>query len=399
MKNRNIFSRQLSSSERLYTGADHISGSFSIQMVVEGTGAIDMDRLNLAVKLASEANPGSRLVLKGCMGAAKWVDSGVTPPVRIMEGSSWDGMSYKEMPDIWRHLDPWNGPTCEVVVIEGNPVRYVFRCFHGVMDGGGLLIWAQEIFRALRGEKLHGTDSSMTDFQLLNSFEKKHFRPDFRADCCSPTGRFSSRNNRSVWYRVKLEGNYPAPVAQVAAIASSESRRIKRGCSARYLVSTDMRLMRPDIRSTANLSSPIYLEVPDGAAWKDVYRTIIKELAAKKQINVGRFDFLVRHIPMFMITSGIRLDMLKKKITNRFELTGMISHSGKLNRDLLSGAGFIPDTLFFIPVLLPITSLFAGISETDSQMELVICMPEGLADQGRIENFIEAIKNGLESKI
>ena len=36
-------------------------------------------------------------------------------------------------------MDPQNGPTSEVVILRADPAILVFRVFHGVMDGKGVL--------------------------------------------------------------------------------------------------------------------------------------------------------------------------------------------------------------------------------------------------------------------
>ncbi len=88
------YSRPLSPPECGHIVFDEISPPLVNQIVFEGNGQLDISDWQLAVKKASEANPGSRLVLHGHLGGCRWIDSGIVPPVSEIDGSEWDGMSY-----------------------------------------------------------------------------------------------------------------------------------------------------------------------------------------------------------------------------------------------------------------------------------------------------------------
>ncbi|MBN2158766.1 MAG: hypothetical protein JW807_05175 [Spirochaetes bacterium] len=59
-----IFRRPISVTERIWLGFDEAFGPYVNQAVLEGTGNVDFGLLKAAVATASEANPGSRLILK-----------------------------------------------------------------------------------------------------------------------------------------------------------------------------------------------------------------------------------------------------------------------------------------------------------------------------------------------
>src|SRR4030043_458932 len=92
------FTRQLTATERLYLINAEICPPFANQFFLEGTGVLDAKLWRKAVEVAAAANPGSRLVLKGKLNFGRWVDSGKTPPVREVDGSSWDCMSPEGAP-------------------------------------------------------------------------------------------------------------------------------------------------------------------------------------------------------------------------------------------------------------------------------------------------------------
>ena len=75
------YTRKISFNEKLWVAADRIWPPFTNNMILEGHGAIDFQHLKSAVEAASEANPGSRLVLRGVLNNARWVDSEKCPRV------------------------------------------------------------------------------------------------------------------------------------------------------------------------------------------------------------------------------------------------------------------------------------------------------------------------------
>ena len=65
--------------------------------------------------------------------------------------------------------------------------RVTEEAFHGVMDGKGVLLWARDVFRALRGERPKGARSTHTDDALREALGSRK-RPKLKQDCASPFG-------------------------------------------------------------------------------------------------------------------------------------------------------------------------------------------------------------------
>ncbi len=156
------FSRKVSPFERIFLLLAMMDCPFSNQLVLEGKGTLDASRWENAVQAASEANPGSRLLYKGRSSWAQWVDCGVTPPVRDFNGAHWSADGPEGAPFLSDPMPFRDGHSCEVVLLSGDPARVVFRTLHATMDGGGTLVWVEDIFRALRGEPLIGQGSRQT---------------------------------------------------------------------------------------------------------------------------------------------------------------------------------------------------------------------------------------------
>jgi hypothetical protein len=147
----NRFQRPISATERIWLGIDGAFGPYVNQAVVEGKGNIDFELLKAAIEKASEANPGSRLVLKGNLRGCYWLDSGESPKIRKIS-AEWDGLGPDNAPFLCDPL-PYTGPTCEAIYLEGTIPRIIFRSNHSVMDGIGTL-HGWRMYSGSSGEKL-----------------------------------------------------------------------------------------------------------------------------------------------------------------------------------------------------------------------------------------------------
>ncbi|NLG56527.1 MAG: peptide synthetase, partial [Rhodococcus sp.] len=165
------FRRTLSPTERLYLSTRDVAPPFAIGLVVEGRGDIDGAQLRHAVDVASRACPGSRLILSG----DDWIDSGTAPNVEEFPGRiDWDALDTD--PVLHRRIGPGPQATSEVVVLrdrESDTTTLIFRAFHGVMDGGGIGLWAADVLRVLRGDEPIGAPDPVADVELVARLSAK----------------------------------------------------------------------------------------------------------------------------------------------------------------------------------------------------------------------------------
>ena len=187
MNEQNKYKRKMSPTERVYLIYNHICPPFANQMILEGSGCLDYKKWILAVKEASKANPGSRIVCRGHGPLSHWVDSGIAPDVRKEDGSAWNGIGPEGAPFLERKLSPIKGPTCEVILINGGTPRIAFRTHHGAMDARGTMSWALDIFRSLRGEKPIGSHCALTEQKLARLYQKESRTPP-KHRFIAPTG-------------------------------------------------------------------------------------------------------------------------------------------------------------------------------------------------------------------
>ena len=201
-----MYTRRVSFNEKLYLAMDQLEPGLCIQIALEGEGAIELDALERAVAEASLVNPGARLILKSCLGWMRWSAIGPHPVVRCVD--SWTGQDVPS--EVERPLSPTTGPTCEVVYapvyapatsIDAS-TKIVFRCFHGVMDARGLLHFAEDVFRSLRGEPLVGAECTLTDTELVESLVGHRTRKALKGERRPVNGARTHRRGEIIARRV-----------------------------------------------------------------------------------------------------------------------------------------------------------------------------------------------------
>ena len=387
------FEKPLSPVERLWVVADAICPPFVNQLVLEGAGRIDDAALTDAAARAGDAHPGARLVLRGRLEGSRWVDGGVAVPVRRVDGSAWDGSGPEGAPFLQGRLPPRTGPTCEVVAVDGDPWRLVIRTHHAVMDGRGTLALVEDLFRALRGEPLEGTDSAVTDLELARRLRPP--RAEKRGeDCLAPTGPARGDDTRITWRRRFVPGRFSALLPRIALAVARLCRRQGAG-RVRLDVPVDLRGAFPDVRSSGNLTGMVFLDLPEDATVDGVADGI-----RRRVLRGEAGSFVVAAAPL----SGVPLWLMRavgagaaKRVhtRGRYVTSGAISNLGRMPFERFSGGGFRCAQGFFIPPGSDSHPFFLGMSGRADGVELVLSMPLLLASDGRLEEALDALAGAL----
>ena len=400
------YKRKLSPIERYYVSCDKRTQPYHTpclnQMTIEGTGLIDELEWARAVKKASLANPGSRIVLKGSLGFACWVDSGKTTPFRVIDGSDWDGQSDTGAPFLEDPLPAYEGPTSEVLLVKCKTNSYfIFRSHHGAMDGRGTQAFADDVFRVLKGEEPLGENSAMSDLDL--SLQLTRVRSEMVTDeVRAPTGLPEGEEQGRIWYRRTVTGKFSQVLAKIA-IGIAHSARAYGDTNVRFQLPVDMRPRVEGLRSTANLSGGIMMNVPGDTSVNSWQSMIKNKLAEKREAVIPSF---MRFIPIRLLC-WISLKMMKnannklvekRMVTGQYRASGIISNLGLLPLDQYQGGGFKATSAFFIPPDFDTTAFFLTVAGNKNGIELVLRLPKVLATRGRLNKALDSIVNSLDAK-
>lgn len=386
------YRRKLSDSERLWLGIVEAFPPFVNQVILEGHGNIDYTSLCHAVEVASAANPGSRLVLKGFFSKCYWVDSGITPPVRMADGRNWDGRSSDNAPFLKIKL-PYKGPICEVVYITGEITRIAFRSNHGAMDARGMLCWMEDIFRVLRGETPIGSSSTITDYELIKSISERKKKLDYIKNI-APTGKTGKKAKGTSWKRITVTGNQSKIIARIAIALSKSAWKYQTGIF-KIAVPVDLRQRIEGLRSTGNLTNTIYCEITKDSTPESVSKDLQEQIKNKNYcINIDR-GFTVSLTPIWMI--GLFFSIISRIVLNKnlFIIPNCISNIGRMDSKIFCTDGFIADSFFAIPLSCDRTPSFVVITGMSGKIEILTGVPNLVSDNGRLDKLMEDIKNAF----
>ena len=389
------YRRKVSPSERIWLGLDNASNPFIAQLILEGRGDIAFERLKDATDEASAANPGSRLILKGSLSTCHWVDSGVTPRVRKVNGAAWDGYGPENAPFLREQLPYW-GPTCEVLWVEGPIPRLIFRASHGVMDGQGVLIWAEDILRSLRGEKPFGAFSTCTEPDLMNQFTEQRREP-YADKCIAPTGKASNAEHTTLWRRLTIPGTVSNLFGKVGWVVAQSAWRYGEGV-VRLVVPVDLRRRQPGLRSTANLWTVLYIDVTRDSTPDSINQSLWIQLRKKYDDMGFEGDGSGDRMPLKVI--GLLGTMAEKINHGRglYNASAVISNIGHIDRNAFFTAEFATESAFFLTQRMYNAGCFIAFSGCSGREELTLSVPHALGTGNRFERLFDDISRALIPK-
>jgi hypothetical protein len=387
------YSRNVSPNDLMSVSYDRLF-SFNNQFIFEGDGVLDKAKWVAAVETASDANPGSRLIMKGYPFACRWVDSGKTPRVREVDGSRWSGRDLEGAPFLFDQLSPIEGPTCEVVLVQGNPPRVIFRTNHGVMDARGTLLWAEDIFRALRGELVLGSTYTLNDEEVSKNLPiiKKE---KVSKNNITPGGRVQGNDSGMVWLRKTINGRFRNLQSQVVYLTAREAWKNSDGPVV-ICISVDLRRHLPrDIRATGFLSKIILMEIKPEYTVEKITELLKKNLNEKREITYSKLNRLLFFVPIRLMNYIFHRISTKMHNSGRYLATGIVVTMGVIPLETYTGGGFYPSTTYGIPPLMDVFPFFIGLIGNGKDVEVMITMHKGLASNGRIEAIMESITSQL----
>ncbi|MGV9614477.1 peptide synthetase [Nocardia xishanensis] len=391
MSSDTTFRRPITPTERLYFAARELAPPFLMQVAVHGEGTLDPDELQRAVDVASAAIPGSRLVRDG----DDWVDTGVAATVRVVDGHT---LTYPELendPVLNSPIGPTPDRTCEILLLTADPVTIVFRAFHGVMDGMGMRMWVDDVFRALRGVEPVGAPDPVADAQLVARVgapgKPSVLLPTFQ----SAAGRGKQDPAASPWLlrHRTIEGTGKGILARVAAVLAEAAQT-----KSRIMVPVDLRRHDHTLRSTANLALPLFLDIAPGDDWKtvnDQLRTGLKENRELNQMDNGGLTAL----PSAVVRGVMRAGNWVGARLGRNLVSATVTHVGVFDLDGMAVPGYTPTSIRVLPQHSGMMPLLFAIVQSGGRLEITVSCRNGAGVEQRLEALLDRLVSTLEREL
>ena len=382
VKNRH---RKISPFEWIYLSAARHFPPLAIQLWIEAESLPARAELENALAVAATANPGARLVPAG----GWWVDSGKTPCIRNIPGSEPFSLTHPCLHAAFSFKD---APPIEIVCWPGTGL--IFRCSHALMDAGGLVFFAEETFRALRGEPLLGTCTGISDHDYLAGLGHPRSRPLLSPDKKSPLGDPTPGKAGFLQARRTIPGQVSAVSARLAC--ALEKMHLHPDCSGRILLPVDLRQVDASLRSTCNFSNALFLELPASSAWTAYHCRILELLGRHDERAVSRLDALLRWIPAPLLGAGIQRLHDHQVKHDRYLFSATVSHIGSVSLRAFSAQGFTPKAIVPLPFDAPGSAVTLVSIQHENGLELAASCPSAAGSDGRLERALDALRAELE---
>jgi hypothetical protein len=369
---------------------------YRVDGVIEGIGHVDPAELQEAVNRAAEANPAIRVRFRGMLGFSRWVDSGIAPRVRILDRADWDGTSEIGADFMLEKLDARHGgPVADVLIVPctDGKIRLVFRTVHAAIDGRGLMHWMAEVFRALRGEPLLGSQSRLMDLDVQEEYADRAPPPGPPPLACLPVAPPSAEGQdriHYIWRRVTIDRNVSQLLPKTAVFLAERARRHGSG-DVGFTIPIDYRGLRTQEMGLGNLTGYVRLYVPEGATPRAVIQQLNTKIRAFEDCRErpGIRKLLWKPIPVLVRALLPAIPKLLYTLNPAMPTGGIVS-MGNLTLAAGSYPGFQATMIFGMPGT--VGKLNVVFLNFPGSASVVFCAPAPYNADGQIDALAAAYR-------
>lgn len=370
-------SRPLLGLERLWLAADRSWPPFVNQLVVEGEGKVEPARLRAALAELLPAWPAARARLHGSLRSARWVADGPAPGVRELgEGTGVDAALLSP-------LDPVAGPVVELVCAGE---RLVLRTHHAAFDGQAAWALARDLGRALRGEAVEGAAFAGVAPPPFSG----PAQPPPGADVGPPVpGRFSGAAAPRWARRTVVASGSDRLARVVGALAEASGGRV------RVSIPVDLRERLHAGTVAANLTGFVRVDAHPGDALAGVSERIAAAVRSDEPLAALHAADGLRGWPLWLLALLGRASAVGQLRSGRSPTTAAVSNLGRMDAAVFDHPGFAGRALYWLPPTNPGSGCFITLTGHAGGLELVVGLPAGLADGGRLEALADRLAAAL----
>lgn len=402
------------------------------QLVIEGQGEVDEASLRSAIALVTESTPACRMVIRGKWGLKYWCADGPMPTLRVVT-SDWNGEYSEDADFLDTAMDVFNGPVTEIIQVVSSKTYFVFRVHHAVMDGVATLEFAQNFFRALKGEvpETIQADTIAEDLEVRKvSKSRSKLKPESKRrvlpEALTPLGQVPQEGKRGrerIWHRVSLA--HPLPfhdlmilpkiMVELASIARRNAMDAEKGDGVGGHGTNNVRMhvpvnLRRHIKSenvvakkvAANLVGQMVLDIDEEESGRSLAKKFNAKLAENDEVankaGICMVNF-IRWIP-FGLLERLAKQVINRKIRQRkkYVFSGTVSSIGYVDLDDYSTQSFLANSVFGIPIPVVSSPLFAAVCSNRNGTEILLGANVLMAGNDRLLNLGEELKFRLSGR-
>lgn len=376
---------------------------YHVEGVLEGKGNVDVAKLQHAVDQAAEANPAIRVRLRGFLGFSRWVDSGISPKVFALPSTDWMGQSEQGAAFMSQRLDALRGdPIADVLIVPclDGYTRIIFRTLHAAIDGRGFLHWVAEVCRAMRGEHLLGSDSTLTDLDIQDQY-KDQIEPELAMPPSACISILAPNEEERpalgyVWRRVVIDHNVPQMLPRMAAFLASWARQREAG-NIGFTIPIDYRGLRTAEMGLGNLTGYVRMTVAPDETSRQLMLQLGKKIRAKADCRQFPGIRRLLWLPIrFMVRQLLpKVDAILHTVTPALPSGGLVS-MGNVFQETYSFSGFNAKMLYGIPGA--VGKLNVVFLNYPDFTVITFAAPTSYNHQGQLDDMIAAAQQHFSKK-
>jgi len=401
--------RKISPLDCRYLAAEtEISSPMVNQYVIEGLGSISQLELKTALELVSEKNPGIRLRLKGRWFWRYWDSEGREAKITYQK-SNWSGSCSEQASFDGNYLNCSKGESAEVYYFEGEFPKLVFRTHHAVLDGNATLFWIKEVFRALRGEPLLGSQCGLNEWDLAQRFKKplpeKLMGPWNSVFSMIPKSEVKNEFENSSpchWQNIILKCKDDRVLPKVIAFINNKAREFHKNPKAIKVlirVPSDLRRLLPaeDPYQLGNLVAALDLEIEADSDALSVYKKIMRGLNRKQDWAMfTNFIKIAKFLPssVFLHKASHFSKLHEQGLA---DISAIVTHVGRIDLHELSSTDFKALNIYALPVPLEGVSISCVFIAHDKGLSLCLSAPKSIISLVGLKNFASEMESYINT--
>jgi NRPS condensation-like uncharacterized protein len=312
--------------------------------------------------------------------------------VRVVAGCDWDGRSeagaafMTQTPIVLRR-----GPVVELILARqaSGVTCVIFRTLHAVMDGRGALHFLGDMFRALRGEALLGTNAAYSDFDFKRSFGSIKY-PQRGSPVSWLTGEARGAGRGDVLRRIDLGRPCKDLLARLA-LAMADFARTHSALPVRLALPVDLRPLVPGLRTTCNFTDMMAVQLDAGDDVAAFRRKVAEKIERQRRDGFPHLSDMFKALPMPWLDMIAGRTLWNYRTKKPLE-TAVISNLGRLDRAQFECGGFRLEDMVVLPVG---GGVFATVMGVGDWVTMMLCMPRVLASEGRLDAFVTYVKSAF----
>jgi hypothetical protein len=164
----------------------------------------------------------------------------------------------------------------------------------------------------------------------------------------------------------------------------------------RFGIPVDLRRHKPRLRSTGNLSFALYIEVKKDTTPDEIERDIIRQISLGDEGRLTKGDELLQCMPLFLVKHLAARIIHARHRRAIYSLSGIISNLGWIDLNRFHGGGFAAKNFWGIAPNSEYYPFFLVMMGYEGGTELILSVPRVLAGEGRLEDAMARMVQGLE---